>query len=362
MSGIGRRRWGPREKRHLLMMVIVVVSLHLMGWGTFAFAVLPGSYQVAGSQVFGVGLALTAYSLGVRHAFDADHIAAIDNTTRKLIENGNSRPLSVGFWFALGHSSVVVAAVALLAGGLNVLAAQISDAESVLLQGAGLWGAVISGCFLLLLGSVNLVAFNGLWRSLADYRKGRFTEGQLDAQLRSRGVLNRILRPIASQINRPAKMYPVGLLFGLGFDTATTIGLFVVAGSAALALPWYVVLVLPVLFAAGMVLFDTLDGLLMQRAYEWAFERPLRRIYYNLAVTSISVFVAFFVASVALIGAVSENLQITGGPLGWVAGIDLGNFGLIVVGVFLLLWAAAFAYWKVSGPHVAEAPVKDPDC
>lgn len=301
-----------------------------------------------------MGLALTAYSLGIRHAFDADHIAAIDNTTRKLIEDGNSRPLSVGFWFALGHSSVVVAAVALLAGGLNILAAQISDSESLLLRGAGLWGALISGVFLILLGSINLVAFKGLWHSLTDFRTGRFTEGQLEAHLQNRGVLSRILGPIANRVNRPSKMYPVGLLFGLGFDTATTIGLFVVAGSAALALPWYAVLVLPVLFAAGMVLFDTLDGLLMQRAHEWAFERPLRRIYFNMAVTSISVFIAFFVAAIALIGAFADNLQVTAGPLAWVAGIDLGNFGLIVVGVFILTWGAALAYWKASGARALE--------
>ncbi|MCG2622889.1 HoxN/HupN/NixA family nickel/cobalt transporter [Arthrobacter sp. I2-34] len=337
------------QRRSLMLMLLVIVALHVLGWGLFVLAVLPGNYRLGGTHAFGLGVALAAYTLGIRHAFDADHIAAIDNTTRKLVEqHGPARPLGVGFWFALGHSTVVLVAVGLLAGGFNLLAAQLADDQSPFLRAAGLWGALVSGLFLLLLGGTNLASLNNIRKLLAGYQQGTYLQEELEETLRRRGILNRLLAPVVGMVDRPAKMYPVGLLFGLGFDTATTIGLFVIAGGAALTLPWYVVLVLPLLFAAGMVTCDTVDGLLMQRAYQWAFDHPLRRLYYNLVVTSVSVVVAFLVAAVVLFGALSEGLNLTTGPVAWVAGLDLENFGFIVAAAFLLIWAAALAYWKFS--------------
>lgn len=338
-------------RRALLGMATVVALLMVTGWGGFFFLVLPGDYFVGDHRLFGTGLALTAFTLGMRHAFDADHIAAIDNTTRKLVADGQ-QPVSVGFWFALGHSTVVVAAVALLAAGLNVLADQISAEDSTLTSVAGLWGPLVSGLFLLLIGTLNLVSLVGIVGILSRAKDGSFDEAELEHQLQNRGGLYRILGPIARSVDRPWKMYPVGLLFGLGFDTATTISLFVIGGSAALTAPWYVVLILPVLFTAGMTLFDSLDGLLMRYAYEWAYDTPIRKVYYNLVVTVMSVAVAFLVAGVCLVGLLADRVDVNTGPLAWVSKFDLGSLGFIMVSIFAVTWGGAVAYWKLA--HVEE--------
>lgn len=335
------------DKRSIFLMLAVVALLMVLGWGTFLVVVLPGNYALGHHALFGLGLAYTAFTLGIRHAFDADHIAAIDNATRKLVTDGQ-RPFSVGFWFALGHSTVVIVAVALLAAGLNVLAPQMVDEHSALASVAGVWGAVISGGFLLLIGALNLMSLAGIWRAFRQLEAGTYDEAELEAQLQKRGALNRVLGPVARRVDKPWKMYPVGFLFGLGFDTATEISLFVIGGSAALAVPWYVVLVLPILFTAGMTLFDTLDGIFMNRVYEWAHARPLRRIYYNLAVTLMSVAVAFLVGGIGLLGLLAQRLQLQTGVLAWIVSIDLHNFGFIIVGIFLTTWLGAFAYWKWS--------------
>lgn len=334
------------DKRAILAMAAVVALLMTLGWGTFFLLVLPGGYSLGNHALFGLGLAYTAFTLGIRHAFDADHIAAIDNTTRKLIEDGQ-RPLSVGFWFALGHSSVVIAAVAILAAGLNVLATQLSDDHSVLASMTSVWGTLVSAGFLLLVGGLNLASLIGIWRVARHLKAGgTCNETELEEQLQKRGVLYRVLGPVARRVDKPWKMYLVGFLFGLGFDTATEISLFVIGGSAALAVPWYVVLVLPLLFTAGMTLFDTLDGIVMNRIYGWAYERPVRKIYYNLAVTLMSVTVAFLVGGLGLCGLLAQQLHAKTGPLAWVASIDLRNFGFIMAGLFLATWLGALAYGK----------------
>ncbi|MPV38052.1 HoxN/HupN/NixA family nickel/cobalt transporter [Georgenia subflava] len=262
----------------------------------------------------------------------------------------SGRPtVSVGFWFALGHSTVVVAAVGLLAAGVNTLAAQISADDSVLASVTSVWGPLVSGGFLILIGTVNLVSLVGIWRVFRRLSTGEYDQDQLDEQLHQRGVLARALRPVTRHIDRPWKMYPVGLLFGLGFDTATTIGLFVIGSGAAVSAPWYVVLVLPVLFTAGMTLFDTLDGIVMSRAYRWAFARPVRRVYYNLTVTAMSVGVAFLVAAVTLAGLLTADTRASAAPVAWLAELDLENFGLVIVGLLLLTWLGAVAFWKVGG-------------
>ena len=353
-----RPEWQETVKRHLqrraagsrrsiMGMASAIAFLLLVGWGMFFAVVLPGQYEVADRAPFGLGLAFTAFILGARHAFDADHIAAVDNTTRKLVGEG-SRPVSVGFWFALGHSTVVIVAVTLLAAGLNRLADQISDGDSLLASITGVWGVVVSGLFLLLIGTLNLYSLIGIARVFRQLRSGEYNEAEIEDLLQNRGLLNRVLAPLARQVDRPWKMYPIGVLFGLGFDTATTIGLFVIGGSAALTAPWYVVLVLPVLFTAGMTLFDTLDGIFMHRAYQWAFARPVRKVYYNLMVTGTSVIVAFLVGGVGLLGLVAERMQVDSGPVAWVASVNLENFGFLICGLFAATWLAAVAYWKLG--------------
>jgi len=310
-------------------------------------SVAPRHYDLGSTGAFGLGLGLTAYLLGMRHAFDADHIAAIDNTTRKLLaerEPGRSRPLSVGFWFALGHASVVLVLVALISLGVRAIAGEISDEGSSLKQIGGLVSTGVSGLFLVLLGLINLVVLVQILRVFRDMRRGRYDEAQLQEHLDKRGLMNRILGKATRAVREPRHMYPVGLLFGLGFDTASEVTLLVIAGGAAAgALPWYAVLVLPVLFAAGMCLFDTLDGAFMCFAYDWAFLRPVRKVFYNVTITALSVAVALVIGMIELLSLFADKLGIESGPLAWVAGLDLDNVGFVVVGLFVLTWVVALA-------------------
>lgn len=325
-----------------------ILLLHLLGWGVLIGLVAPQQLHL-GNQVFGVGLGLTAYTLGMRHAFDADHIAAIDNTTRKQLAEG-SRPLSVGFWFSLGHSTIVFVLVLLLAAGVSALAGPLADEGSALQQVTGLFGTLISGVFLVLIGLLNLVVLVGLVRVFARrHRGGGLDEAALEAHLERRGVIGRLAGRATAMVTKPWHMYPVGLLFGLGFDTATEVGLLVLAGgAAALSLPWYAVLTLPVLFAAGMSLLDTADGVVMFHAYGWAQARPVRKLYYNVAVTGLSVAVALLIGGIELIGVLVQRLGITSGPLAAIAAIDLGDLGYLVVGLFVLIWLLAVAVWRLG--------------
>ncbi|MEE4546996.1 HoxN/HupN/NixA family nickel/cobalt transporter [Streptomyces sp. V4-01] len=327
-------------------MAAFVLALHLIGWCTLMAVVAPAHYRVNG-QSFGLGIGLTAYALGMRHAFDADHIAAIDNTTRKLLHQGRGRPVSVGFWFSLGHSSVVFALTLLLSLGLKSLAGPLKDDDSPLHRMTALIGTAVSGTFLYAIAAVNLVVLTGIWKVLRTMRNGQFDERALEEQLDRRGLLNRVLGRVMRSIDKPWQMYPVGLLFGLGFDTATEVALLVLAGSgAATGLPWYAVLCLPVLFAAGMSLLDTIDGSFMNAAYGWAFSRPVRKIYYNLTVTGLSVAVALIIGTVELLALLADKLSLTGGFWGWVSGVDLNTVGFAVVGLFAAAWACALLVWK----------------
>jgi high-affinity nickel-transport protein len=328
-------------------MAAFVSLLHVVGWGVLIGFVVPHDYQVGG-QLFGIGLGVTAYTLGMRHAFDADHIAAIDNTTRKLMTDG-SRPMSVGFWFSLGHSSVVFIMVALLALGIRALAGALENDQSTLQQATGVWGTSVSGLFLLLIGLVNLAALVGILKVFRKMRQGTFDERELEAELDKRGFLNRVLGLVTRTVTKPWHMYPVGLLFGLGFDTVTEVGLLVIAGGAAAAsLPWWALLTLPVLFAAGMSLLDSIDGSFMNFAYGWAFSKPVRKIYYNITVTSLSVAVALLIGGVELISVLTEKLDITQGPLAAVAAVDLNDVGFWIVGIFVATWALALLVWRVG--------------
>lgn len=346
------------ERRSLVGMGGVIVLLHVLGFGVLLVLVAPHRYPLGGVHpVFTVGVGILAYSFGLRHAFDADHIAAVDNTTRALLgrrgrEDGgggsaSDRPLSVGFWFSLGHSTIVVALAVLLGAGVRALAGQIENDGSGLHAVTGIIGATVSGVFLCVLGLLNLGVLVGIVRVLRQLRRGTFDEGALEEQLQSRGLLYRLLRGRTAGVQKPRHMYPVGLLFGLGFDTATEIGLLVLAGgAAAFDLPFVAVLVLPVLFAAGMCLMDTLDGVLMTAAYGWAFAKPVRKVFYNLTVTSISVAVALVIGGVELAGVAVDGAGITSGPLSGLASIDLGSAGYLIAGFFLVAWLVALAVWR----------------
>jgi high-affinity nickel-transport protein len=284
----------------------------------------------------------------MRHAFDADHIAAIDNTTRKLMSEGQ-RPLSVGFWFSLGHSSVVFGLALLLSLGVRTLAGPVRDDNSELHDVTGLIGTTVSGTFLYVIAAINLVILAGIWKVFRQMRSGEFDEAALEEQLNNRGFMNRLLGRVMKSITKPWQMYPLGLLFGLGFDTATEIALLVLAGSgAASGLPWYAILCLPLLFAAGMSLFDTLDGTFMNFAYQWAFSNPVRKVFYNLTITGLSIAVAFFVGTIELVGVLHDKLGLRDAVTGWIAGLDLDNVGYVIVGLFVVVWAVAVAYWRLA--------------
>jgi high-affinity nickel-transport protein len=327
-------------------MAAVVVGLHVVGWVTLAAVVAPVHHQLGSSGAFGVGLGVTAYTLGMRHAFDADHIAAIDNTTRKLLADGE-KPVTVGFWFSLGHSTVVFVLCLLLALGIRSLSGQLGDDGSRLQQVTGLVGTLVSGTFLYLLAALNLVVLAGILRVFRALRRGEYDEAALEHQLDSRGLMNRFLGGLTRSVTRPWHIYPVGVLFGLGFDTATEIGLLVLAGgAAAFSLPWYAILTLPVLFAAGMSLLDSVDGVLMRFAYGWAFSRPVRKVFYNLTITALSVAVALLIGTIELVSILTDKLSITSGPLAWVGSLDLNHVGYAVVALFLLTWLLAVAVWR----------------
>jgi high-affinity nickel-transport protein len=343
-----QQRAQQRSQRLALWRCLAFVAfLHLVGWGLLIGVVAPERYEVGG-HLLGVGLGLTAYTLGMRHAFDADHIAAIDNTTRKLMTDGQ-RPMSVGFWFSLGHSSVVFVMVMGIAFGVRALASGVQDDDSALQQAAGVWGPSISGVFLVLIGLVNLAALVGILRVFAHMRRGHFDEHELERTLDSRGLLNRVLGTVTRAVRKPWHMFPTGFLFGLGFDTVTEIGLLVIAGGAVAAdLPWWAVITLPVLFAAGMSLLDTLDGAFMNVAYGWAYSRPVRKVYYNITVTALSVAVALIIGLATLGGLLSEQLGIHSGPIGWLAGLDMERLGLGIVVMFVAAWAISVAVWKYA--------------
>ncbi|BBZ38520.1 HoxN/HupN/NixA family nickel/cobalt transporter [Mycobacterium conspicuum] len=349
----------PAEWSRLGLMLAVIVGLHLVGWITLVWIVEPARLSLGG-KAFGTGVGLTAYTLGLRHAFDADHIAAIDNTTRKLMSDGR-RPLAVGFFFSLGHSTVVFGLALLLATGVKAVIGPVQDDSSRLHHYTGLIGTGVSGVFLYLIALLNVVVLVGILRVFARLRRGEYDSEQdgaeLERQLVNRGLLNRFLGRVTASITASWQMYPVGLLFGLGFDTATEIALLVLAGSSAAAgLPWYAILCLPVLFTAGMCLLDTIDGSFMNFAYGWAFANPVRKIYYNLTITGLSVAVALQIGSIELLGLFAGQLGWRGPFWDWLGGFDLNAVGFVVVGVFVLTWVIALLVWRYARIEEKWAP------
>jgi len=339
--GLSRAEWAK-----VAGMVATIVILNVVGWSLLAAA--SGHFHTSKYEVFGFGTGILAYTLGMRHAFDADHIAAIDNTTRKLIHDGE-RPLSVGFWFSLGHSSIVFVLAFLLNFGIRALNLAVANDSSSLHKWTGIIGTTVSGTFLYLIGIINLVVLASIVKVMREMRQGRYDDEELERQLASRGFMNRLLGGFSKRVDKPWKMYPIGALFGLGFDTATEVGLLVLAGTAVVGgLPFYAVMSLPILFAAGMCLLDTIDGCFMNFAYDWAFAKPIRKIYYNLTMTGLSVFVALFIGTVEITGLIATEEHASGGVWSFVEAFNINRAGFIIVGVFVATWIIALGIWKYA--------------
>ena len=304
-----------------------VAFLHILGWGLFLF------YSRNNAALAGLGT--LAYSFGLRHAFDADHIAAIDNTTRKLLQE-KQRPLGVGFFFSLGHSTIVFALTTALALGAKTVNSSIPSFRSY----GSVVGTSVSGTFLLVIGLLNLLVLADVVRVFREMKHGRYDHETLERRLLDQGLMSRMfLRRIGDRIDTSWKMYPLGILFGLGFDTATEVGLLAIAaGVATHHVPFLAIFSLPVLFAAGMSLMDTADGAFMSHAYGWAFSNPVRKVYYNITVTSLSVAVALLIGMVELV-------QVATGRLG---GLDFGKLGYVVVGLFVVTWLTSLLLWKTQ--------------
>jgi high-affinity nickel-transport protein len=336
----------------------IIAALHLAAFGLLILVVAPHHYA-AGKQVFGLGLGITAYTLGMRHAFDADHIAAIDNTTRKLMADGK-RPVSSGLWFALGHSFIVVILAVLIAGGARLATTLTSD-RSATHHSLEFVGTGMAGIFLYVIAALNAVALAGIVGVFAAMRRGEFDEDALEAKLNARGLFNRFLSVLTRSITRPGQMFLVGLLFGVGFDTATEVTLLVLAGSgAASGLPWQAIVCLPMLFAAGMSLFDTLDGAFMSVAYRWAFSNPVRKVYYNMTITALSVAVAFVIGTIELVSVLHDRFGVQGPIVGRIAALDLNSAGFVIVALFAVVWALALAYWRIAHVEHRWAPGQKP--
>jgi high-affinity nickel-transport protein len=332
-----------------------VLALNGLGWGLFLLAIQPHHFFYRGLGL-GFGAALTAWTLGARHAFDADHISAIDNTTRKLMADGR-RPLGTGFFFALGHSTIVmVVGVGVSLAAKAVLGAVV-DPRSGYETVGGIVGTSLAASFLYLIAALNLVVLAGIMHVFRGLRQGRFDEDELERQLQARGLMWRFFGRYMRSITRTWHMFFVGFVFGIGFDTATEVLLLsATAAAATQGLPWYAVLALPLLFAGGMTLFDTLDGCFMNFAYGWAFARPVRKVYYNLVITGLSIAVAFLIGTIEIVGLLSTQLRLHGDFWAFMANFDINRAGFMIAGLFLVVWAVAVAYWKVARLDQRWAP------
>ena len=333
----------PGLRRKVLGVYALLLSVNVVLWTVSL--VTSAAYPVF------LALAITAFLLGLRHAFDADHIAAIDNVTRKLMQDGK-KPTTVGFFFALGHSTVVFLAAVLIGLGANFLRQGIQNGHSSLETTAGLIGTSVSAIFLFLMALINIVILVQVVQAFRQVtRGGVYDEQAIDTMLNQRGFFARIFRGLFKSIDRGWKMYPVGLLFGLGFDTATEIGLFVIAGSVGTyQVPAYTAFVLPLMFTAGMTLMDTTDSILMLGAYGWAFVKPIRKLFYNLTITLISVIVAVLIGGIETLSIIQGQLNLTGGIWSLVGNLSnsLGMVGVGIVIVFVLSWGVSTIIYRVN--------------
>src|SRR5579875_3534922 len=367
-----RRLGGPLsggEWGRLAVMLVSILVVNALGWTIYAAVILPQHIDYrgyGGSNGLGIGLgvAVTAWFLGFRHAFDADHISCIDNTTRKLMADGK-RPLGTGFFFSAGHSTVIMAVGTGIVFAARAVFGAMVDPSSAYETAGGAIGTALSACFLYLIAILNLIVLAGIFKVFREMRQGSYDEAELEAQLQARGLMYRFFGRLMKSVNHTWQLYFAGIVFGIGFDTATEVLLLAATTYAALqGLPFFAVLALPLLFSGGMMLFDTLDGCFMNVAYGWAFARPVRKVYYNLVITSLSIAVAFIIGTIEIIGLLSSELHIRGGFWDFMADFNINRAGFIIAGLFVAVWAAAIAYWKLGrldSRWTLAAPARGPD-
>jgi high-affinity nickel-transport protein len=328
----------PDLKRRLVGIYAILIGFNLVVWAAL----------LVSSAKFGLllGLAPVAYGFGLRHAVDPDHIAAIDNTTRKLMQDGK-RPVAVGFFFSLGHSTVVFMLSILIALSAAFVQSNLPHMQSV----GAVIGTSVSGGFLLIIAAINLIVLldiYGTWRKVV--RGGAYDDRTLDEYLCQRGLLARLFRPLLGMVRNSWNMYLIGLLFGLGFDTASEVGILGMSATAgAGGMPVWFILLLPLLFVAGMSLVDTTDGVAMLGAYGWAYVRPVRKLYYNMNITLISVLIALFIGGVEVLQVISSETGMSGGLLGWANRLPLVNLGYYIIGIFIASWAVSVLIYKLRG-------------
>ncbi len=341
----------PIERRRTLGMYGSILLLHAIGFAVFIAYVLPAHYKL-----FSVGLSVTAYTLGLRHAFDADHISAIDNTTRKSMNQrrGTSRPrpLAFGYFFSLGHSTIVIAiGVGIIIAEKTVLPA-VTHSNSSLESFGGTFGTIVSAAFLFLIALLNLIILGGIVRVFRAMRRGEYDEAELEAQLEKRGFFYRFFGRWMNTIEKEWQMYPVGVVFGMGFDTATEVALLTTTALLASEhIAWQAIIALPILFTAGMSLMDTSDGLFMNAAYGWAFFNPIRKVYYNLAITGLSVAICVFIGGIETLSLVPleiHGVSRNGGFWGFMYNFNINTAGFVIVGMFIVTWVAAILIWKYA--------------
>jgi high-affinity nickel-transport protein len=346
----------PHEKLRVIWMYGTIVFMHAVGFGVFVALVVPSHYKG-----LGFGVAVTAYTLGLRHAFDADHISAIDNTTRKVMNERQGtdqpRPFAFGYFFSLGHSTIVaIIGVGIIIAEKTVYG-QVSNNSSGLERFGGLFGTVVSASFLFLIAALNLVILGGILKVFRAMRRGEYDEPELERQLNNRGFFYRFLGKWMKAITKEWQMYPVGVVFGMGFDTATEVALLLTIAilSSSGHIPWYAIICLPILFTAGMALMDTTDGMFMNLAYGWAFFNPVRKVYYNLAITGLSVAICVFIGAIETLGLLPyeiKGLSQKHGFWGLMYNFNINTAGFCIVGMFVVTWAVAMLIWRYG--HIEE--------
>ncbi|HUJ84279.1 MAG TPA: HoxN/HupN/NixA family nickel/cobalt transporter [Candidatus Acidoferrales bacterium] len=319
---------------------VAIIFSVLIGITAFGFS---AAFVIGKIAVVLAGLGIVAYVFGLRHGVDADHIAAIDNTTRKLMQEGK-RPCTVGMWFSLGHSTVVVALIVALVFATRAITSNIAALQST----GAVIGTLVSGSFLWIIGFINAVIVIGIYKIFQTLKQGKLNQQELDNLLENRGFMNRFFRPLYKVINKPWQIFPVGVLFGLGFDTASEVALIAISVGIGVStsIPLYYILVLPLLFTCGMVTVDTADGVAMRLAYGWAFLNPIRKIYYNLTVTVISVLVAWAIGTIELLQVLATELNLNGGFWSWLTALNFEMIGFGIIGIFVFSWLLSLGYWR----------------